>query len=111
MVEYNNLDPYNPFERGFIFAFGLKKDPENDRYFDKSKFSLDFIEEKVVDGEKTINRTAVPFELCSKSSKTEFSNANGFKDYNMYFSMGQSWQIKHLKVTGLITRRLTFRSD
>jgi len=85
MVTYNNLEPYNPFERGFIFAFGLKKVSygDNDMYFDKSKFRLDFIEEKNIYGYKTIERTAVPFELCSKSSENLFSH-QGLQDYNLY---------------------------
>jgi len=64
---------------------------------------LDFIEEKEVDGEKTINTTAVPFELCSKSSETEFSNDNGFKDYNMYCFNGTELAKKTLEGNRLNT--------
>jgi len=55
---------------------------------------LDFIEENEVDG---VNVTPVPFELCSKSSETEFSNANGFKDYNMYCFNGTKLANKTLE--------------
>jgi len=44
---------------------------------------LDFIEEKEVDGEKTIVRTPVPFELCSEKNETLFSH-HGLQDYNLY---------------------------
>jgi len=83
MVIYNDLEPYNPFERGFIFSFGLRKDPDYDDIFDESDFSLDFIEEKEVNGKKKIVPTPVPFELCSKSSETLFSH-HGLQDYNLY---------------------------